>query len=63
MHILVERKIFKIGEGGFAVTLPKAWINYHHLKQGDTIEVIIDNDLIIRIQSKQSKNEKKSSDT
>ena len=32
MPILVERKLFKIGEGAIAVTLPKAWINYYHLE-------------------------------
>ncbi len=42
MPLLVERKLFKIGEGGFAVTLPKAWINYHRLKPGDTVEVVVD---------------------
>ena len=40
MPLLVERKLFKIGEGGFALTLPKAWINYHRLKPGDKVEVI-----------------------
>ncbi|WP_278545218.1 AbrB/MazE/SpoVT family DNA-binding domain-containing protein [Dehalococcoides mccartyi] len=49
MPLLVERKLFKIGEGGFAVTLPKAWINYHRLKPGDTVEVVVDGDLIIRV--------------
>ena len=49
MPLLVERKLFKIGEGGFAITLPKAWINYHHLKPGDRVEVVIDGDLTIRV--------------
>ncbi len=49
MPILVERKLFPIGEGGFAITLPKAWINYYHLKAGDRVEVIVDGDLTIRI--------------
>ena len=40
MPILVERKLFPIGEGGFAITLPKAWINYHHLKPGDKVEIV-----------------------
>ena len=53
MPLLVERKLFKIGEGGFAVTLPKAWINYHRLKPGDTVEVVVDGDLIIRVKVKQ----------
>ncbi|MDP4280402.1 MAG: AbrB/MazE/SpoVT family DNA-binding domain-containing protein [Dehalococcoides mccartyi] len=53
MPLLVERKLFKIGEGGFAVTLPKAWINYHRLKPGDTVEVVVDGDIIIRVKVKQ----------
>jgi bifunctional DNA-binding transcriptional regulator/antitoxin component of YhaV-PrlF toxin-antitoxin module len=52
MPLLVERKLFKIGEGGFAVTLPKAWINYHRLKPGDTVEVVVDGDIIIRVKVK-----------
>ncbi len=54
MPILVKRKLFKIGEGGVAITLPKAWINYHHLKPGDKVEVIADGDLIIRIKKTES---------
>ncbi len=49
MPLLVERKLFRIGEGGVAITLPKAWINYHRLKPGDSIEVIVDGDLTIRV--------------
>ena len=52
MPILVERKLFPIGEGGFAVTLPKAWINYHNLKPGDKVEIVADVELIIRVKSK-----------
>ena len=52
MPLLVERKLFKIGEGGFAITLPKAWINYHRLKHGDRVEVVIDEDLVLRIKIK-----------
>jgi AbrB family looped-hinge helix DNA binding protein len=49
MQIKVERTLFKIGEGGFAVTLPKAWINYYDLKPGDKVEVIADSEIIIRV--------------
>jgi bifunctional DNA-binding transcriptional regulator/antitoxin component of YhaV-PrlF toxin-antitoxin module len=52
MPLLVERKLFKIGEGGFAITLPKGWINYHRLKPGDRVEVVVDGDLIIRVKVK-----------
>jgi len=52
MPILVERKLFRIGEGGVAITLPKAWINYHRLKPGDTVEVVVNEDLIVKIKAK-----------
>lgn len=52
MPLRMERKLFPIGEGGVAVTLPKAWINYHHLKPGDTVEVIVNGDLTIRVKIK-----------
>ena len=55
MPILVERKLFPIGEGGFAITLPKAWINYHHLKPGDKVEIVADVDLIIRVKARPEK--------
>ena len=54
MPILVERTIFKIGEGGFAVTLPKAWIRYYDLKPGDKVEVIADSEIRIRIPKRKS---------
>jgi len=55
MPILVERKLFPIGEGGFAVTLPKAWINYHHLKPGDKVEIVADVELIIRVRRRRKR--------
>ena len=52
MPILVERKLFKMVKAAIAVTLPKAWINYHHLKPGDKVEIVADGDLIIRVKAK-----------
>jgi antitoxin component of MazEF toxin-antitoxin module len=49
MPIKVERTLFKIGEGGFAVTLPKAWIRYYGLKPGDKVEIIANKELTIRV--------------
>ncbi len=49
MPVIFERKLFKIGEGGIAITLPKSWINYYGLKPGDKVEIIVNNDLVIRI--------------
>ena len=55
MPMLVERKLFRIGEGGVAMTIPKAWINYHRLQPGDSVEVIVDGDIIIRVKAKPDK--------
>ena len=52
MPIMVERTLFKIGEGGFAVTLPKAWIRYYGLKPGDKVEIIANKELTIRVKDK-----------
>ena len=49
MAQLVERVIFRIGEGAVAVTLPIGWIRYAGLKPGDKVEVVINDDhLLIR---------------
>ena len=53
MPIKVERTLFKIGEGGFAVTLPKAWIRYYQLEPGDKVEIIANDDLTIRVKAKE----------
>jgi AbrB family looped-hinge helix DNA binding protein len=46
---LVDRVIFRIGEGAVAVTLPIGWTRYAGLKPGDKVEVIINDDhLLIR---------------
>ena len=57
MPIMVERTLFKIGEGGFAITLPKAWIRYNGLKAGDKVEIIADKDLVIRVKAKPKESE------
>ena len=48
MPIRMERRLFKVGEDSFAVTLPKAWISYKQLKHGDMVEVLVDEDVVIR---------------
>jgi antitoxin component of MazEF toxin-antitoxin module len=46
---LVDRVIFRIGEGAVAVTLPIGWVRYAGLKPGDKVEVVINDDhLLIR---------------
>lgn len=51
MPVIYERKLFKIGEGGIAVTLPKAWINYYGLKPGDKVEIIAEVDITVKIKN------------
>ena len=53
MPILVERSLFKIG-GGFAVTLPKAWVRHNNLKPGDKVEVIANRVVTIRPKAKRT---------
>jgi antitoxin component of MazEF toxin-antitoxin module len=52
MPIQVERILFRVGEGSLAVTLPKAWVTYNRLKPGDTVEVIVDDGVLVRIKEK-----------
>jgi len=49
MPIKVERILFRVGEVSLAVTLPRAWVTYNNLKPGDTVEVIADDGVLIRI--------------
>ena len=48
MPIKMEGRLFKVGEDSFAVTLPKAQISYKKLKHGDVVEVLVDEDVVIR---------------
>ena len=58
MPIKVERILFRVGEGSLAVTLPKAWATYNHLKPGDTVEVIANDGVIIRVKKEVPTNER-----
>ncbi len=48
MPILAERKLFTTGDS-LAVTLPKPWVKYFHLKAGDSVEVVANNEVVIKI--------------
>lgn len=61
MPIKMERRLFKVGEGSFAVTLPKAWISYKKLKHGDMVEVFVDEDVVIRTKTLPEEGVKKES--
>jgi len=52
MPIQVERILFRVGEGSFAVTLPKAWVTYNRLRPGDAVDVIVNDGVLIRVKEK-----------
>ena len=58
MLIKVERILFRIGEVSLAVTLPRAWVTYNNLQPGDTVEVIADDGVLIRIKKEPSADDK-----
>jgi len=60
MQIKGERTLFKVGEDSFAITLPKAWILYKQLKHGDVVEVIVNDDIVIRTKTSLTDDEAKS---
>jgi len=52
--IFVERSLFKIGES-LAVTLPKAWTRDFHLKAGDRVEIVVNDELVIKVKKEEEK--------
>ncbi|MFC1910289.1 AbrB/MazE/SpoVT family DNA-binding domain-containing protein [Chloroflexota bacterium] len=48
MPIVIERAVFKVGEDSYALTIPKAWISSKKIKHGDLVEIVIDDEIIIR---------------
>lgn len=52
MPIKMERILFRVGEGSLAVTLPKAWVVFNHLKPGDKVEVIVNESVTVLLKKK-----------
>lgn len=48
MPTLTERSVINMGQGSFVMTLPKAWVRYFGIKPGDKLEIITNDDLIVR---------------
>ena len=42
MGHLTKRSLFPIGDGGFAITIPKSWCTYYDLKPKDRLIVVSD---------------------
>ena len=50
--LLVERTIFRTGEASLAVTLPIAWARHEGLRPGNKVEIIINDDLVVRAKAR-----------
>jgi bifunctional DNA-binding transcriptional regulator/antitoxin component of YhaV-PrlF toxin-antitoxin module len=48
MPNIMERSVIDMRQGSYVITLPKPWIRYMRIKPKDILEVIINDDLIIR---------------
>jgi len=51
MPITESRPLFKTGDS-LAVTLPKSWIRYFKLKAGDRVEIVVDEDIVVRVKDR-----------
>ena len=47
MPAIFERSLIKMGKGGLVVTLPKAWVDYLHLKAGDRVVLVCNKKVVI----------------
>ena len=55
MPNLTIRSLLRAGDGGLAVTLPKAWAAYYGLKPGDRVEVVTNGRLVVKPPKKHGK--------
>lgn len=47
MANVFERSLFKIGDGGIALVIPKSFAIAHHLKPGDVLRVKTNSKLVV----------------
>ncbi|MDO8491232.1 MAG: AbrB/MazE/SpoVT family DNA-binding domain-containing protein [Dehalococcoidia bacterium] len=48
MGAIFQRTIGVVGGSSLMITLPKAWLKFHHLAAGDKVEVVSNGRLVIR---------------
>ena len=46
-----QRKLLRVGDS-IAVSLPPGWLRYYHLKVGDTVEMVSNGDVVVRVKPK-----------
>ena len=47
MPILEKRRVYAAGRS-LAITLPKGWLAYFGIKAGDFVQIVADDELVIR---------------
>lgn len=57
MANLTKRSVFVIGDGGFAITVPKSWATFNNLKAKDKLIVISDG-VLLYVPEKLAKNKR-----
>jgi bifunctional DNA-binding transcriptional regulator/antitoxin component of YhaV-PrlF toxin-antitoxin module len=41
MSVKYKRKLIRIGKSSLAVIIPKSWIDFNEIKYGDSVEIIV----------------------
>ncbi len=49
MPRIEQRTVLAFGRDSHCVILPKSWVDYYGLKKGDKIEMVTNDDIIIRV--------------
>ena len=49
---MILRKLFKIGGTSYAITLPKDWVVYNGLKEGEFVILEVKEDIVVRPKTK-----------
>ena len=49
MPILERRRIYRSGRSSFAITLPPGWIRFLKLSPGDYLELVVDEEIVLRV--------------
>ncbi len=47
MANVFERSLFRVGDGGIALVIPKSFADAHHLKPGDVLRVKTNGRLVV----------------
>lgn len=55
----LDRKVFRVGERGLGISIPKLWSKAHDVKAGSEVQVIFDSTNELKVKLKQSSKDSK----